>query len=58
MSCTWLTMKEAAIYLKVHHHTIRRYVKLGKLKVNRPGGKLVRICLGELEKFGEEATSE
>lgn len=58
MPCTWLTVKEAAIYLKVHYTTVRRYVKLGKLKAHKPGGKLVRICLEELEKLGEEATDE
>ncbi|KKM06144.1 hypothetical protein LCGC14_1746980 [marine sediment metagenome] len=55
MACTWLTMEEAAIYLKVHKHTIKSYIKRGLLKVNKPGGKLVRICLGELEKLGEPA---
>ncbi len=55
MSCTFLTMDEAAIYLKVHRHTIKEYIKRGILKANKPGGKLVRICLGELEKLGEPA---
>ena len=52
MVCTWLTMDEAAIYLKVHRNTIKRYIKRGLLKVHRPGGRLVRICIEELEKLG------
>lgn len=58
MSCAWLTYDEAAAYLKVHKSTIRRYVKQKKLKVHRPGGKLVRICFEELAKLGEEANND
>jgi excisionase family DNA binding protein len=53
-----LTVQEAAIYLQLSVSSIRRYVRSGKLKVSRPGGKLVRICLEELAKLGEEASSE
>lgn len=54
MPCTWLTMEEAAIYLKVHRTTVKRYIKSGKLKASRPGGRLVRICLEELQRFSNE----
>jgi excisionase family DNA binding protein len=57
MACTWLTVQEAAIYLKLSVTTIRRYMRSGRLKVSRPGGKLIRICLDELAKLGEEADS-
>jgi len=46
-------MQEAALYLKVHYTTVQRYIKLGKLKVHKPGGKLVRVCQEELERFAE-----
>lgn len=58
MSCTWLTMDEAAIYLRVHKSTIKRYIRLDKLRASRPGGKLVRICLEDLEKFAEGNDNE
>lgn len=34
----WLKMKEAAKYLKVHHKTLYRYVKSGKIRQYQPGG--------------------
>ena len=56
MSCEWLTVQEAAIYLKVSVSTIRRYIRNKKMKVSRThGGKLIRICLDELANLGEEA---
>jgi excisionase family DNA binding protein len=48
MACAWLTIQEAADFLKVHHTTIRRYIRLKKLKVNRPSTHTVRICPEEL----------
>lgn len=54
MSCTWLTMQEAADHIKVHYTTIQKYIYNGKLKVSRPGGKIVRICLEDLTEFMEE----
>jgi excisionase family DNA binding protein len=53
MSCEWLTIKEAANYIKVHYTTIQKYISSGKLKVSRPGGKIVRICLEDLQEFME-----
>ena len=50
--CSWLTMQEAADYLKVHRDTIKRYIRLGKLKAHKPGGRLVRICRSDLENLG------
>lgn len=57
MPCTWLTIREAADHLKVHPTTIMRYIKLGKLKVNRPSTHIVRICWEELATLGEEKES-
>ncbi|KKK60042.1 hypothetical protein LCGC14_3028340, partial [marine sediment metagenome] len=40
MSCTWLTVKEAADFIKVHYTTMQKYIgtvdKPGKLKASRP----------------------
>lgn len=53
MACQWLTMKEAADHIKVHYTTLQKYISSGKLKVSRPGGKIVRICLEDLTVFME-----
>ena len=57
MSCTWLTVKEAADFIKVHYTTMQKYVgtvaKPGKLKVSRPSEGVIRICLADLEDFME-----
>jgi len=57
MACAWLTMQEAADHIKVHYTTIQKYIYSGKLKVSRPGGKIVRICQEELELFMEGKAS-
>lgn len=44
------TVNQAALVLKVHHLTIRRYIKEGKLKAVRVGGN-VRISVNELKAF-------
>lgn len=44
------TVKQAAISLKVHPLTIRRYIKEGKLKAIRAGGN-IRIGLPDLKTF-------
>ncbi len=54
MSCTWLTIREAADFLKVHPTTIMRYIKDGKLKRMKPSTHIVRICLEELNALGDE----
>lgn len=57
MSCHWFTIVEAAAFLKVHHTTLRRWIRQGKLEVYRPGGKdsdVIRVCLEELNKMGEK----
>ena len=55
MACTWLTVEEAAAFLKVDKSTLYRYIKQGLLKTNRPGGHMIRICLEVLNTFGEES---
>ena len=52
MSCTWLTIQEAADWTKVHPTTIMRYIRLGKLEAFRPSSHTVRICLEELDALG------
>lgn len=54
-SCAWLTVPEAANYIKVSKSTLYRYIREKRLRVNRPGGTLIRICLEELNRLGEEA---
>ena len=44
------TVNQAAIALKVHHLTIRRYIKVGKLKAFRVGGN-IRISVNDLKAF-------
>jgi excisionase family DNA binding protein len=34
----WITLREAAAYLKLHPKTLYRYVRAGKLRQYRPGG--------------------
>lgn len=47
------TVNQAAISLKVHPLTIRRYIKEGKLKAVRVGGN-VRISLNNLRAFTQD----
>lgn len=44
------TINQAALALKVHPLTIRRYIKEGKLKAYRMGGN-IRIALNDLRAF-------
>ncbi|MBI3341693.1 helix-turn-helix domain-containing protein [Candidatus Curtissbacteria bacterium] len=44
------TVKEIAEILKIHHLTVRRYIKKGKLKIIRFEGN-VRITKPDLEEF-------
>ncbi len=53
-SCTWLTVPEAAEWIKVNKSTLYRYIRERKLKVSRPGGVLIRICVEELGRLGED----
>lgn len=47
------TINQAAIALKVHPLTVRRYIKEGKLKAVRVGGN-IRITLNELRSFTQD----
>ncbi|MDD5416198.1 MAG: helix-turn-helix domain-containing protein [Candidatus Daviesbacteria bacterium] len=47
------TVNQAAIALKVHPLTVRRYIKEGKLKAVRVGGN-VRIALNDLRAFTQD----
>ncbi len=48
-----LTVHQAAIILKVHHLTVRRYIKEGKLKAIKAAG-IVRIPKSNLDNFGQD----
>lgn len=47
------TVNQAAIVLKVHPLTIRRYIMTGKLKAYRAGGN-IRIALNDLRVFTQD----
>lgn len=49
----FLTVRQAAIILKVHPLSIRRYIRYGKLKAVKAAG-IVRIPKSALDNFGEE----
>lgn len=49
------TVSQAAITLKVHPLTIRRYIKEGKLKAYRAGGN-IRISVNDLRMFAQSFT--
>lgn len=51
-SCTFLTIKQAAVYLQVSVHTIRRRIQDGSLRAYRVG-KLLRIRTDTLEALAE-----
>lgn len=53
MEESFFTVGQAAILLKVHPLTIRRYIKEGKLKAVRLGGN-VRIPQSAIEGFGQD----
>lgn len=44
------TVNQAAVFLKVHPLTIRRYIKEGKLRAVRIGGN-VRVAVNDLRAF-------
>lgn len=48
-----LSVRQVAYILKVHHLTIRRYIKEGRLKAVRLGGN-VRIKEKDLQEFHKE----
>ncbi len=57
-SGTYVTLKEAAKYLRVSYRTVYRWLSQGKLKFFRVGAGSTRIPLSELDKFIAENTSE
>ena len=50
----WLTIKEAAGYLKLSVPAIRKYIRLGKLPHYRHG-RIVRLKKRDLDNFLEPA---
>lgn len=49
------TVNQAALSLKVHPLTIRRYIKEGKLKAYRAAGN-IRISINDLKTFTQSLT--
>lgn len=52
----FLSVRQVAYILKVHHLTIRRYIKEGKLKAVRVGGN-VRIRENDLNDFHKDLSA-
>ncbi len=50
---TLLSVRQVAYILKVHHLTIRRYIKEGRLKAIKVGGN-VRVKESNLQDFHKE----
>lgn len=48
-------INQAAFILKIHHLTVRRYIKEGRLKAVKVGGN-VRIKESELQNFNKDFT--
>lgn len=51
------TVNQAAIALKIHPLTVRRYIKEGKLKAYRAGGN-IRISINDLRAFTQSFISQ
>lgn len=49
----YLTVRQVAFILKIHHLTVRRYIKEGKIKATRIGGN-VRIKESALQESNKE----
>lgn len=49
----FLTVRQVAFILKIHHLTVRRYIKEGKIKATRIGGN-VRIKESALQESNKE----
>lgn len=49
----FLTVRQVAFILKIHHLTVRRYIKEGKIKASRIGGS-VRIKESALQESSKE----
>lgn len=49
----FLTVRQVAFILKIHHLTVRRYIKEGKIKAARIGGN-VRIKESALQESSKE----
>lgn len=51
LSCTWLTAREVATHLGMNLQTVLRWLREGKIKAYKPGGRDWRVCLTELDEF-------
>jgi excisionase family DNA binding protein len=54
LSTEWITVKEVADTLRVHPTTVREWIRSGRLKAARFGGKDYRIKREDYEKFIQE----
>ncbi len=52
MTEDWLTIQEAAAYLKLSVAAIRKYIRLGKL-VSYHQGRIIRLKRNDLDAFME-----
>lgn len=54
MDLEWVSVKEIAEGLKVHTGTVYRWIKEGRLRAIKPGGRIVRIRLSDFILFLQE----
>ncbi len=54
----YVTMREAADYLRVSQSTIYRWIKIGALKAFQTGRGATRIAVPELDRFVNEHTGQ
>jgi excisionase family DNA binding protein len=47
----WYTVREAAIELKTHEETLRRWIRAGKVRVSNPGERKTFIHKTELARL-------
>ena len=57
MPCNWLTVQEYADRLRVHHSTVRAWIKKGTLTHVRVG-RVIRVCEGAIYEQQERTEKE
>lgn len=58
MGCTWLSIRETATHLNVHHTTVRKLIKQGKLPARRISEGVIRLCLEDVNNVGEQRDAD
>jgi excisionase family DNA binding protein len=53
----WASIDDVAVYLDVHHQTVRNWIARGQLTAYRAGDRLIRIDLNEVDALLEAGTA-